>query len=148
MFDYGLWAFPSNPISQPVAQPPTSGKQVISSNSADQSQEMLYNIHFPPQDISIAGPSLLPSRNNTSGQTHRLNTQQKNKKPTQDVGIKRAARKCWKCEKEECGGRFKKGQCTNACGSCGSKECKGKDNRHPSYPCEFLLRAQNADKST
>ena len=36
--------------------------------------------------------------------------------------------------------------CTNASSSCGSKECKGKDSRHPSYPCEFLLRAQNAKK--
>ena len=33
-------------------------------------------------------------------------------------------------------------------GLCGLKECKGKDSRQPSYPCEFLLRAQNAEKST
>ena len=47
-----------------------------------------------------------------------------------------------------CIGRIRKDQCTNSCNSCGSKECKGKDSRHPSYPCEFLLRAQNDDKST
>ena len=39
-------------------------------------------------------------------------------------------------------------QCTNASGLCGLKECKGKDSRQPFYPCEFLLRAQNAEKST
>jgi len=92
---------------------------------------------FPPENISVARPSILPSENNTSGQTH-----------TQDVGLKYAAKKCWKCEKEGCGGRIRKDLCKNACGSCGSKECKGKDSRHPSYPCEFLLRAQNTDKST
>jgi len=131
-----------------VAQPPTSGKQPISSHSADKNQAMLYNIHFPPENISVAGPSVLPSGNNTSGKIHTLDTQQKNKKSTQNVGLKHAARKCWKCEKEGCIGRIRKDQCTNACDSCGSKECKGKDSRHPSYPCEFLLRAQNADKST
>ena len=56
-------------ITLPVAQPPTSGKQLISSHSADQNQEMLYDIHFPPENISVAGPSVLPSGNNTSGQT-------------------------------------------------------------------------------
>jgi len=79
---------------------------------------------------------------------HTLDTQQKNKKSIQDVGLKHAARKCWKCEKEGCIERIRKDQCTNSCDSCGSKECKGKDSRHPSYPCEFLLRAQKADKST
>ena len=39
-------------------------------------------------------------------------------------------------------------QCTNASGSCDSEECKGQDSRHPSSPCEFLLRAQLATKST
>ena len=34
-------------------------------------------------------------------------------------------------------------QCTNACGSCGSKECTEKDSRHP---CEFLLRVQKTVK--
>ena len=40
--------------------------------------------------------------------------------------------------------------CNNICWQCSSKDCKGKDSRHPSCPCEFqvLLRAQNADKST
>ena len=109
---------------------------------------MLYNIHFLPDNISVAGPSVLPSGNHTSGQTYTLDTHQKNKKFTQDVGLKYAARKCWKCEKEGCGGRIRMDQCTNASGSCGSKECKGKDSRHPSYPCKFLLRAQNAEKST
>jgi len=55
---------------------------------------MLYDIHFPPENISVAEPSVLPSGNNTSGQTHTLDTQQKNKKSTQDVGLKHAARKC------------------------------------------------------
>jgi len=53
-----------------VAQSPTSGKQLISSHSADKNQAMLYNIHFPPENVSVAGPSVLPSGNNTSGQTH------------------------------------------------------------------------------
>ena len=131
-----------------MVQAPTSGKQPISSYSVDQNQAMFYNIHFPPDSMSVAGPSILPSGNDTSRQTHTSDTQQKNKKSTQDVGLKRAAKKCWKCEKGGCGGGIRKDQCKNACGSCGSKECKGKDSRHPSHPCEFLLRAQNADKST
>ena len=114
-------------ITLPLAQPPISGKQLISSHSADQNQAMLYNIHFPPENISVAGLSIFPS-----------DTQQKNKQPTQDVGLNHAARKCWKCEKGGCRGRIRKDWCTNACGSCGSKECKGKNSRHPSYPCEFL----------
>ena len=83
-----------------------------------------------------------------SGQTYTLDTHQKNKKSTQDVGLKHAARKCWKCEKEGCGGRIRMDECTNASGLCGLKECKGKDSRQPSYPCEFLLKAQNSKKST
>ena len=63
-----------------MAQLPSSGKQLISSHSADQNQEMLYDIHFSPENISVAGPSVLPSGNNTSGQTHTLDTQHKNKK--------------------------------------------------------------------
>ena len=55
-----------------------------------------------------------------------------------NVNLNHTARKCWKCEKEVCRGRIRKDQSTNACGSCGSKECKGKDSRHPSYPSEFL----------
>ena len=46
---------------------------------------MLNNIHFPPDNISVAGPGLLPSENDISGQTHTLDTQQKNKKSTQDL---------------------------------------------------------------
>ena len=62
-------------------------------------------------------------------------------------GLKHAARKCWDCEKKGYGGRVRKDQFSNACGSSGSKECKGKNSRHPSYPCEFLLRAQKAKKN-
>ena len=121
-------------ITLPLNQPPISGKQLISSHSADQNQAMLYNIYFPPENISVAGLSIFPSGNNTSGQTYTLDTQQKNKQSTQDVGLNDAARKCWKCEKEGCRGRIRKDWCTNACGSCGSKECKGKESRHLSYP--------------
>jgi hypothetical protein len=65
-----------------VAQPQTSGKQLISSHSADQNQAMLYDVHFPLENISVAGPSVLSSWNYTSGQTHTLDIQQKNKKST------------------------------------------------------------------
>ena len=34
-----------------------------------QNQAMVYNIYFPPDNISVAGPSVLPSGNNTPGQT-------------------------------------------------------------------------------
>jgi len=61
-----------------VAQPPTSGKQLISSHSGDKNQAMLHNIHFPPENISVAGPSVLPSGNNSSGQIQTLDTQQGN----------------------------------------------------------------------
>ena len=33
-------------------------------------------------------------------------------------------------------------QSTDASGSGDSKECKGNNSRHPSFPCEFLLRAK------
>ena len=135
-------------ISLPVAQPPTSGKQLISSYSADQNQAMLYNTHFSPDNVSVIGPIILPSGNNTSKQIYKLDTYQKNKKSAQDVGLNHAASKCWNCEKEGCGGRIRKDQHTNACDSCSSKECKGKDSKHISYPCEFLLRAQEAKKFT
>ena len=81
--------------------------------------------HGPVWSQSFSSPVTgLPntSGNNTSGQTHTLDTQQKNKKSTQDVGLKCTARKCWNCEKEKCGGRIRKDQCTDACGLCGCKE--------------------------
>ena len=81
-------------INLSVAHLPTSGKQLISSFSADQNQAMLYNIHLLPDNISVVGPSVLPSGNHISGQTYTLDTHQKNKKSTQDVGSKHAARKC------------------------------------------------------
>ena len=74
-------------ITLPLNQPPISGKQLISSHSADQNQAMLYNIYFPPENISVAGLSIFPSGNNTSGQTYTLDTQQKNGKSTQDVTV-------------------------------------------------------------
>jgi len=67
-------------MTLPVTQPPTSGKQLISPHSANQTPELLYNIHFPLDDNSIAGPSLLPSGSYNLGQTQTLNIQQKNKK--------------------------------------------------------------------
>ena len=135
-------------MTLPVTQPPTSGKQLISPHSANQNPELLYNIHFPLDDNSIAGPSLLPSGSYNLRQTQTLNTQQKNKKSMQNIVTKCAAKKCWKCEIEGCAGRVRKNLCKNACASCNSKECKEKDSRHPSNPCEMLLKAQNANKST
>ena len=90
-----------------MAHLPTLGKQLISSYSADQNQAMLYNIHLLPDNISVVGPSVLPSESHISGQIYTLDTHQKNKKSTQDVGLKHAARKCWKCEKEGWGGRIR-----------------------------------------
>ena len=90
-------------INLPRAQIPTSVKQLISSYSADQNQVMLYNIHLPPENVSLAGQSVFPSWN--QGQTS--DTQQKTKKSTQYVDLKHEARKCWKCEKEGCGGRIR-----------------------------------------
>ena len=94
-------------INLPVAHLPISGKQLISSYSTDQNQAMLYTIHLLPDNISVVGPSVFPSGNHISGQTYTLETHQKNKKSTQDVGLKHAARKCWKCEKEGWGGRIR-----------------------------------------
>ena len=68
---------------------------------------MRYNIHLLLDNISVAGPSVLPSGNHISRQTYTLDDHQKNKKSTQDVGLKYAARKCWKCEKEGCGQRIR-----------------------------------------
>ena len=99
---------------------------------------MLYNIHFLPKNISVAGPSVFPSGNHTSGKTYTLDTQQKNEKATQYIDLKHAARKWWKCEKEGCGERIRMDQCTDAAGSHGLKEYKGRDSRCPSFPCEFL----------
>ena len=65
-------------MTLPVTQPPTSGKQLIGPHSANQNPELLYNIHFPLNDNSIAGPSLLPSGSYNLGQTQTLNSQQKN----------------------------------------------------------------------
>ena len=134
-------------MTLPVTQPPTSGKQLISPHSANQNPELLYNIHFPLDDNSIAGPSLLPSGSYNLGQTQTLNTQQKNKKSIQDIVTKHAAKKCWKCEIEGCAGRVRKNLCKNACASCNSKECKGKDSRHPSNPCEMLRMLMNLHSS-
>ena len=63
----------------------TLGKQLIRSYSADQNQAMLYNIHLS-DNISVVGPSVLPSGNHISGQTYTLDSHQKNKKSTQNVG--------------------------------------------------------------
>ena len=40
---------------------------------------MLYNIHLLPDNISVVGPSVLPSGNHILGQTYTLDTHQKNK---------------------------------------------------------------------
>jgi hypothetical protein len=109
---------------------------------------MIINIHFPLDDNSVAGPSLLPSGSYNLGQTQTLNTQQKSKKSIQDIVAKHATKKCWKCEIEECAGRLKKNLCKNTCPSCHSKECKGKNSGHPSNTCKMLLKAHNANKST
>ena len=93
-------------MTLPVAQPPTSGKQLISFDSANQNPELLYNIHFPLDDNPVAGPSLLPSGSHNSGQTQTLNTQQKNKNSMKNIVPKRAVKKCWKCEMEDCAERI------------------------------------------
>jgi hypothetical protein len=58
-------------MTLPVTQPPTSGKQLISPYSANQNPELLYNIHFPLDDNSIAGPSLLPTDTNIKHPTEK-----------------------------------------------------------------------------
>ena len=126
-------------MTLPVTQKPTSGKQLISHHSTDQNTELLFDIQFPLEDNSVAGPSMLPSGTETS------NTKKKNRKFQKDTGTKRAAKKCWKCEIEGCKGRVRKDLCTNACVSCKSKECKGKDSRHPSLSCA-MVNAQDANE--
>ena len=59
-----------------------------------------------PDNISVVGPSVLPSGNHIPGKTYTLDSHQKNKKSTQDVGLKHAARKCWKCEKKDVEGEL------------------------------------------
>lgn len=134
-------------MTLPVTQQPTSGKQLISLHSTDQDPELLFDIQFPLEDNSIAGPSILPSGSYNSGQTETSNTKKKNEKSKQDTVTKRAAKRCWKCEIEGCKGRIRKDLCKNACASCKSKECKGKDSRHPSLSCA-VVNAQDANEST
>ena len=42
----------------------------LMSHPADQNQEMLYKIHFLPENISVAELSVFPSGNDTSGKTY------------------------------------------------------------------------------
>ena len=115
-------------------------KQLIIHHFTDQNTELLFDIQFPLEDNSVAGPSMLPSGTETS------NTKKKNKKSKKDTVTKRAAKKCWKCEIEGCKGRVRKDLCTNACVSWKSKECKGKDSRHPALSCA-MVNAQDANES-
>jgi len=50
----------------------------------------------------------------------------------------RKEKRCWKCFIDKCPGRVLRVNCTNACASCNRRDCKGKDSRHPSFPCEKL----------
>ena len=50
----------------------------------------------------------------------------------------RKGKRCWKCLIDKCPGRVSRDNCPNACISCNRKDCKGKDSRHPSFPCEKL----------
>ena len=51
-------------------QPSIWEKQLVSSHSADQNQAMLYNIHVPPDNISVAGPSVFPREYYLRADTH------------------------------------------------------------------------------
>ena len=66
-------------MTLPVTQKPTSGKQPISHRSTDQNTELLFDIQFPPEDNSVAGPSMFPSGTETSI------TKKKNKKSKKDT---------------------------------------------------------------
>ena len=55
----------------------------------------------------------------------------------------RKGKRCWKCFIDKCPGRVSRDNCPNACASCNRKDCKGKDSRHPSFPCE-KLRSQSS----
>ena len=48
----------------------------------------------------------------------------------------RKGKRCWKCFIDKCPGRVSRDNCPNACALCNRKDCKGKDSRHPSFPCE------------
>ena len=50
----------------------------------------------------------------------------------------RKGKRCWICFIDKCPGRVSRDNCPNACASCNRKDCKGKDSRHPSFPCEKL----------
>ena len=117
------------------------------SHPADQNQAMLYKIHFLPENISVAELSVFSSGNDTSGKTYTLDTQQKNKKSTQDVSLNHAARKCWKCEKEGCRGRIRKDQCTMPVVHVVERNVKARIADTPLILVN-LLRAQNTEKST
>ena len=67
---------------------------------------MHYNIHFPPENISAAGLSVFPSGNNASGQIYTLDTQQKNKKSAQHVGLNHAARNVGSVKKKDVEGEL------------------------------------------
>ena len=49
----------------------------------------------------------------------------------------RPDRKCWKCFQKDCPGGTNKKYCPNACVSCNSKECTGKNSRYgANEPCK------------
>ena len=59
-----------------------------------------------------------------------------------DAQRKRAPKKCWKCEANDCLGATGKQKCTSPCKSCGLYECAGKDSRYPKKLCPTLLNAE------
>ena len=136
----------SQPIVQP--EPPSAGEMHESPFENEGSNTFMYAFErmvtaSPEPDIPMsshpvvntAGPSQLsipqvvPSSIVGKKQSQQLIT---NPEVAADVAhtLKKLCveRKCWKCFQKDCPGGTNKKYCPNACASCNSKECTGKNS--------------------
>jgi hypothetical protein len=112
--------------------------------------DFIYDMPEPPEVIllddnistiaaNIAGPSMLFIPHQAQSGRKQMQDAIANDGEVLDPGKRsRKEKRCWKCFIDKCPGRVLRGNCPNACASCNRKDCRGKDSRHPSFPCQKL----------
>jgi hypothetical protein len=95
-----------------------------------------HHIRIMQQTRTMQPRTILPinTREGSSQKRRRTNTPDGDE--VEPAKRARAEKKCWKCL-QSCPGRGNKDICPNPCSDCGRMDCKGKNSRHPTWPCHY-----------
>jgi hypothetical protein len=140
-----------------LPSPPSAGEIYESPFEVESSNTFIYNFDrmvsaSPEPDIPIssnsvfntAGPSQLsipqvvpPSIAGKKRPQHQIINSEVAADVAHTLKKLRLDKKCWKCFQKGCPGGSNKKYCVNACASCNSKECTGKNSRYgANEPCK------------